>query len=197
MVDTSGARANAVAETMDRIRSIESTQGVTPGGLDAIKAELVALAAQRELFSSEHFPPPAAADRRDSVVYRLAQDDDDRFALYIQSTDGIVESKAHNHTTWACIVGLDGAEHNQFFDRDDEGRLTKTSTATVGPGTGVTMLPDDVHAIRIEGEALMFHCYGLALERLTEREFFDAETNTWVTTAGAPPIVEARVDVEA
>ena len=56
--DVSAARAAAVAATVDRIRAIEASQGVTRPALDAIRAELLALAAQEHLFPSAHFPPP-------------------------------------------------------------------------------------------------------------------------------------------
>lgn len=192
MSDVHAERSAAVAETIQAIRQIEESVGVTEAGLDAIKAQLATLGARGDLFSFEQFPAPAATDDAVSKNYRISQDDDDRFPLYIQATRGSISTAPHNHTTWACIVGIIGQEHNQFYDRDDDGAVTETSSFVVEAGTGVTMLPDDVHAIRIDGEALMFHCYGLAIERLVTRERYDEESKQWVNNAGPRVIYEAR-----
>ena len=61
-------------------------------------------------------------------------------------------------------------------------------------GTGVAMLGDDVHSIHIEGAATNFHCYGLALERLTGRRFWHARSGEWRVYNDVGHIVEARPD---
>jgi len=83
---------------MDDIRSIEADVGITREGVDAILARLLELAAQRELFPLEDFPAPDADSPSGSSLYRLAQDADDRFALYAQSTRDGTKTPAHNHT---------------------------------------------------------------------------------------------------
>src|SRR3546814_7938543 len=76
-------RAAAVAETISRIRAIEKRQGVTRPALDAIREELYALAARKEIISSDDFPPPT--DGATSTRYLLSEDADNCFALYMNS----------------------------------------------------------------------------------------------------------------
>ena len=190
------ARTEAVTAAMDDIRQIEADLGVTREGVQAIRDRLVELSSQRELFPLEDFPSPDAGDKRTSFMYRLAQDTDDRFALYAQSSRGQVETPVHNHTTWAVVVGFDGQEHNRFFERTDDG-VTQVDDHMVQAGTGVAMLPDDLHSIHIDGEALNFHCYGLALERLDEREYYNATEGTWKIFKSVSGIREGRTNLQA
>ena len=190
------ARATAVAATMDDIRTIESELGVTRAGVEAIRDRLVELAGQRDLFPLEDFPGPGAEDEARSWLYRLAQDDDDRFALYAQRSTGPVKTPAHNHTTWAVVVGFDGQELNRFYRRTDDGGVAETHRHMVEAGTGVAMLPDDLHSIHIEAPALNFHCYGLALERLDERVYFDAKNHDWKVFSSVSGIREARLGLQ-
>ncbi len=193
-------RTAAVAAAMDDIRAIEADLGITRAGVEAIRDRLVALSSQRELFSLDDFPSPDADEKRTSYLYRLSQDADDRFALYAQSSNGHVETPVHNHTTWACVVGFHGQEHNRFFERTNEGGedgVTETHDLMVEAGTGIAMLPDELHSIHIDGEALNFHCYGLALERLDEREYFNPTEKTWKSFANVSGIREGRVDLQS
>ena len=185
------ARATAVASTMDDIRAIEAEQGVTRAGVEAIRDRLIQLASQRDLFPLGDFPGPGDDDEARSWLYRLAQDDDDRFALYAQSSRGHVETPVHNHTTWAVVVGFEGQELNRFFKRTDDG-VAQTHDHMVEAGTGVAMLPDDLHSIHIDAPALNFHCYGKALERLDDREYYNSTERAWKSFSNTGTIVEAR-----
>jgi len=189
-----GNRANAVTAAMDDIRRIEADSGVTREGVEAIRDRIIELSRDRDLFPLEHFPAPSADDAATSFLYRLAQDSDDRFALYAQSSHGQVETPVHNHTTWAVVVGFDGQELNKFFDRTEDG-VTQTDQHMVEAGTGVAMLPDDLHSIHINGQALNFHCYGLALERLDAREYFSPNDKTWKVFSNVSGIREARTNL--
>ena len=64
----------------------------------------------------------------------------------------------------------------------------------VEAGTGVAMLPDDLHSIHIDTPSLNFHCYGLALERLDERVYYDARNHEWKVFNAVSNIHEARPD---
>ena len=181
---------------MDDIRRIEADSlddedTLSRDGVNRIRDRLVDLAAQRQLFPLDDFPAPSDDDERTSFLYRLAQDDDDRYALYAQSSNGAVETPAHNHTTWAVVVGFEGQELNKFYKRTDDG-IEQTHQHMVEAGTGVAMLADDLHSIHIDGGALNFHCYGLALERLDEREYFNPITKSWKIFTNVSGIREAR-----
>jgi predicted metal-dependent enzyme (double-stranded beta helix superfamily) len=178
-------RERAVAETVAAVRGIEKAKGVNRPALDAIKAELLKLAARRELFPMAHFP--VGPDDGNGVIYRLSEDQDHRFALYASTGVPGKGVHPHNHTTWAVIVGVHGDEHNVFYKRaadegtPGKGTLEKTGETTVNPGTGVAMMPDDIHSIFVAGEAntVHLHMYGLALEQLHQRVMYDTRAGTY------------------
>ena len=185
-----------VTAAIDDIRKIEAEHGVTRQGVEAIRDRLVAMAADRSAFDLDEFPAPLDDDPKTSFLYRLSEDDDGRFALYAQRSRGRVNTPAHNHTTWACVVGFDGAELNRFYERTDDG-VRQTHDNLVQAGTGVAMLPDDLHSIHIDGPALNFHCYGLALERLSEREYYNPTEKTWKIFSSVSGIREARTNLQS
>ena len=89
MSEIGEARAAAVAEAMDDIRAIEADLGVTREGVEAIRDRLIALAVAAGPVPPRGLPRPRATDDdARSWLYRLAQDDDDRFALYAQRSSG-------------------------------------------------------------------------------------------------------------
>ena len=185
-------RSEAVQAAMDHIRRIEEDLGVTREGVEAIRQRLIELSNQRHLFPLADFPPPGPDEEQSNILYRLAQGDDDRFALYAQSSKGQVSTPPHNHMTWAVVVGFEGQELNQFYERTAEGGVAETNEHLVEAGTGVAMLPEDLHSIHIDGGALNFHCYGLALERLTDREYYNREDGKWRQFTNVSSIQEAR-----
>lgn len=182
-MSTEADRAAAVAETVDRIRAIEGSAGVTPAALADIQAELLALAAREPLFPSAEFPPPPDGEQG-SRRYLLHADPGDRFALYLNALNPGNESRPHDHTTWAVIVAVDGQELNRIYDRLDDGRdptrceLRLREEVMVEPGRGVCFMPDDIHSIHTTGDqpTRHLHMYGLALERLDDRRAFDPAT---------------------
>ncbi|MCG8689634.1 MAG: hypothetical protein MI806_00350 [Minwuiales bacterium] len=187
-------RARAVAETVEKIRQVERDKGVTRESLEEIKGHLVALASREELFPMEDFPMPGPGDKRNSCLYRLSEDDDHRFALYANAAKTGVDTPAHNHTTWAVIAGVRGEERNQFYRHTEGGGVEQTGEHTVGAGSGVAFMPDDLHSIHIHGDVpvLNFHMYGLALEQLHKREYYKPEENAWQVFPAHSDIREAR-----
>ena len=183
--DRDAARAAHVAATIGRIRAIDAERGVTRESLEAIKAEMLALAGQEHLFPSSEFPPPPAGEKG-ARRYLLQEDPDGRFALYLNALNPGNASKPHNHTTWAVIVAVDGSELNRLWERTDDGSelgrasLRETGEVTVEPGRGIAFLPDDIHSIHTTGDrpTRHLHMYGLALERLDGRLGFDPERGT-------------------
>ena len=176
---------------MNDIRRIEAEQGVTREGVAMIRERLIQLTTDRSLFPLEDFLPPGPDDRLNGRLYRLAEDDDGRFALYANSSRGGVNTPAHNHTTWAVVVGFAGQELNRFYRRSADG-VEQVDQFMVERGCGVAMLPDDLHSIHIDGPALNFHCYGLALDRLDSRQYFSTNSGEWKVFPAPDNIVEAR-----
>jgi predicted metal-dependent enzyme (double-stranded beta helix superfamily) len=170
------ARSTAVAAAIERMRAIETSLGVTRASLDAIKAEMLALAAQSALFPAAEFPPPPNGEKG-AQRYLLQQDADHRFALYLNALNPGNATRPHDHTTWAVVVAVDGQEHNTVYRRVPGG-LMVDHEVMVEPGTGIALMPDDIHAIATPGvrSTRHLHMYGLALEVLDRRMGYDPAT---------------------
>lgn len=191
-MDRQTERAREVEAAIRDIRDIETRQGVNRDSLEAIKARLMRLATRVDLFRPEDFPPPEG-ENMNSALYRLYEDDEHRFALYANSTSGRRASPAHNHTTWAVIVGVSGGDElNRFYERTADGGIRETGQTVVRAGTGVAFLPDDIHSIHIEAPVLNFHLYGKGLEQLTRREYYKPARNEWAVFPPHANIREAR-----
>ena len=143
------ARDVAVTTSVASIRAI-AARAALDDALPAIKAELIDLAAQEDLFPVTDFPPPEPGGPRNSCLYRLSEDTDHRFALYANSAIGIYASPVHNHTTWAVIVGLRGEELNRRYRHTGDGGVEQTGATIVQRGAGVEFGPEDLHSIHID-----------------------------------------------
>lgn len=187
----SAERRKAIEVAVADIRAIEKREGVTRASLENIKARLIKLAARNDLFDPKDYPPPAAGQKLRSCLYRLSEDADHRFALYANASIGGYGTPAHNHTTWAVIVGVTGEELNKFYDRAGAG-VKEKGRDVVRQGTGVAFMPEDLHSIHIEAPLLNFHMYGLALEQLGKREFYKEKEGRWEVFPAHSDIREAR-----
>jgi predicted metal-dependent enzyme (double-stranded beta helix superfamily) len=185
-------RRQAVAQTVAQIRAIEARDGVNPDALALIRQQLIDLASQSTLFTAEDFPPPQAGSGMRSALYRLSEDDDHRFALYANASLGGYGTPAHNHTTWAVIVGVTGEELNRFYDHTPQGGVQQRGESIVRAGTGVSFMPQDLHSIHIDAPLLNFHMYGLGLEQLDKRRFYKPKDNSWSVFPAHSDIREAR-----
>jgi len=184
-------RRHEIASAVADVRAIEARDGVGRESLEKIKQRLIRLAARKDLFSADDFPPPPLGGKKNSCLYRVSEDDDHRFALYVNSSLGQYGTPAHNHTTWAVIVGVTGDEQNHFYDRADDG-VREKGRFVVRQGTGVAFMPDDLHSIHIEAPVINFHMYGLALEQLFRREYWHAGERMWKVFPPHSDIREAR-----
>ena len=185
------ARKREIESAVADVRQIEKKEGVTRASLEKIKQRLMRLAARQDLFTAADYPPPQPGAKRNSCLYRVSEDTDHRFALYVNSSDGNYGTPAHNHTTWAVIVGVSGAELNRFYDRA-EGGVREKGTAVVRQGSGVAFMPEDLHSIHIQAPLINFHMYGLALEELRHREYYKPEERSWKVFPPHSDIREAR-----
>ena len=187
-------RFAAVEETIAQVRAAEARHGVGQAALDEIKSALIDLARRGELFPPDEFIIP---DGDPSRLYRLAEDADHRFALYVAANRPGRSAPPHNHTTWAAIAGVRGREHNVFYRRVDngevpgEGVLRETGALTVVPGNAVSFLPDDFHTIELVGDepGLHLHLYGLSLEWLPARVTFESPAGGAYEVYPASPFI--------
>src|SRR5437899_3621982 len=167
-------RARAVRHLVDHAREIEKT-GVTHANLDKIGGLLAGLARRADLFPQNEFPLGA-----DGGIYRLSEDPDHRFALYASAGGPGKKVPPHNHTTWAVIAGVHGAERNVVYDRLDNGaradvvqlREAPAKEKTLRNGDFIAYLPGDFHHIETpagSGTDLQLHFYVLSLAHLPYR----------------------------
>jgi rhodanese-related sulfurtransferase/predicted metal-dependent enzyme (double-stranded beta helix superfamily) len=174
-------RTAAVRHLVDEARRIEQN-GVNTATLEKIGGLLASLASRADLFPQDEFPLGA-----DGGIYRLSEDPDHRFALYASAGGAGKKVPPHNHTTWAIIAGVHGAERNVVYERLDnaaqEGvvklREAPAKEKTLRRGDVICYLPDDFHHIETPdgaGDALHLHFYGLSLEHLPDRVSVDMAT---------------------
>lgn len=176
------------------IRAIIAAKGETHDGVEAVRQRLMDLASQSDLFPAEDYPCPGAGEGASSALYRLYEEADGTFALYINASGGAYSTPVHNHTTWAVIAGISGAgEQNHFFRRGADGAPERIGGKLVTPGEAVAFLPDEFHAISIDAPLLNFHLYGRALEQLDAREYYREAEGQWGIFPAHSDIRDARV----
>lgn len=191
-MDRTAERRKEIEAAVADIRDIEHRDGVNAASLERIKSRLIRLAARTDLFDPKDYPPPKAGEKLRSCLYRLSEEPDHRFALYANASNGGYGTPAHNHTTWAVIVGVTGEEQNRFYDRNPEGGVREKGRAVVRQGTGVAFMPEDLHSIHIDAPLLNFHMYGLALEQLHQRQFYKEKEGRWDVFPAHSDIRDAR-----
>jgi len=194
-------RAVAVRRLIDEARIIEKS-GVTTANLEKIGGLLSSLASRTDLFPQEEFPLGA-----EGGIYRLSEDPDHRFALYASAGGPGKKVPPHNHTTWAIIAGVHGAERNVVYERLDNGaqenvvqlREAPSKEKTLKRGDVIAFLPDDFHHIETpvgSGNALHLHFYGLSLEHLPGRVTVDMTSGTARRFMARPKILTPLLTVQ-
>jgi predicted metal-dependent enzyme (double-stranded beta helix superfamily) len=191
--DKSEERRRAVADCIADVKAIIRERGVERPALEQIKRRLLELAARRDLFSFTAFP----LRHEGSTLHLLSEDADHGFALYAVAAHSASRTPPHDHATWAVVVGVEGEELNRHYRRLDGGgaagqaRLEETGATLVKEGTGVALMPDDIHSIERRSDAPMlhFHLYGKSLEHLPARRQFDLATGSYKVYPASPNIV--------
>jgi predicted metal-dependent enzyme (double-stranded beta helix superfamily) len=194
--DLINQRKSAVLKLIAGAKAVIDFQGLTRSSLVSILARLQELAAKRQYWDADSYPP--AKGESLSALYKIAEDPTRGFALYLEVACPGKKVPPHNHMTWACIAAVEGREENILYRREDRGSgpgqasLTQTCRVVVEPGRGIALMPHDIHSIanssRYTGRHL--HFYGQALESLTTRLQFNLEKQIATTMA---PVVTTRI----
>ena len=177
-------RREVVSAAIADVRAIIGASPLDRARLAQVLEVLKGLATRKELWSAAEFPGPDEESRQ--ARYLITEEPDQTFALYLNTMLPGRRIPPHNHTTWACIAGIEGEEHNTIYDRLDDGSVSGKATLAarepivVEAGSGIAMLPDDIHSVEIKGDHPIrhLHLYGRALETLSERVTFDLAAGT-------------------
>ncbi len=177
-------RETAVNTLLAKAVVIQKERAMSRSSVERIRTALLELAMQREFWNETDYPAPAGDERQNRFLIGQGESG---VSLYLNVLCPGKRIPPHNHTTWACIAGVEGVEENTFFDRVDDGsvpgraEITTREVVVVGPGTGIAMLGEDIHSVEIKGSQTIrhLHFYGRPLETLDQRIFFDQEARTY------------------
>jgi predicted metal-dependent enzyme (double-stranded beta helix superfamily) len=177
-------RKTAVNTLLAKAVVIQKERAMSRSSVERIRTALLELAMQREFWNETDYPAPAGDERQNRFLIGQGESG---VSLYLNVLCPGKRIPPHNHTTWACIAGVEGVEENTFFDRVDDGsvpgraEITTREVVVVGPGAGIAILGEDIHSVEIKGSQTIrhLHFYGRPLETLDQRIFFDQEAGTY------------------
>ncbi|WP_437882344.1 hypothetical protein [Pseudomonas sp. LRF_L74] len=158
-------RSAAVRDTFEAIKALQPGSTPTEPLVERLRALVGGLAARRELFPAHSFPVKPGSPG--GGMYRLAEDPDYGYAIYLSvGVTGRV-NHPHRHRSWALIAGVAGRERNRLYRRVDAGeeeglvRLEQFDDLYVEAGSGLFLPVGEYHNIEVVGSvpALHLHAY--------------------------------------
>ena len=118
MISVAVERDREVADLIDSTRMLFAAETLSRGTLSIILARLEKLAARNEFWAASEYAD--AAPGEEGPLYLISEQPDHSLALYLNILTPGMKYPPHNHTTWACVASVMGAERNYLFDRMDD-----------------------------------------------------------------------------
>jgi predicted metal-dependent enzyme (double-stranded beta helix superfamily) len=181
-VSQTADKKHAVSAFIDTAKK-KTAGAVSRQDLDVVLDGLIDIAGHKDWWDAQEYPAPTGEELQ--ARYLIHEEPDSTYALYLNVMKPGKKIVPHNHTTWACIAAVEGTESNYLYERTDDEKqpghatLAQKGIKQVGPGDGIALLADDIHAVRIEDASIRhLHMYGLALEKLDKRVAFDLDNHT-------------------
>jgi predicted metal-dependent enzyme (double-stranded beta helix superfamily) len=151
--------------------------------LDRIKTRLMDIAARTDLWGEDDFPDPSVEDKQNRF---FIADHPSGLTLYLNVMQPGKVIPPHNHTVFACIAAVEGAEKNTVYERVDDGlvpgraELKLREEVDLRPGNALAMMADDIHSVVIGGTEVIrhLHFYGQPVESLNRRISYDIAAGT-------------------
>ncbi|MDA9983411.1 cysteine dioxygenase family protein [Gammaproteobacteria bacterium] len=144
------------------------------------------VALDKSWLKPEHYDVNSGESFRSNLLH--VEEDQSLFVVAVSWLPG-KGTPAHDHGTWAVVVGVDGPERNVFWNRIDDGqtpgyaKLEMTENKVMLESDVVAMPAGMIHSVKNESDqtTLSFHVYGKHLnhtgrsqfnpDRCTERPF--------------------------
>lgn len=182
-MDHADTRAEMTKAFIAEARAIVDEGPMDRPRLEQIKMRLMDIAARADLWGEADFPAPGPEDKQNRY---FIGDDPGGLTLYLNVMRPGKVIPPHNHTVFACIAAVEGAEQNTIYERVDDGsvpgraRLELREVVNLRPGNALAMMPDDIHSVVIDGTEVIrhLHFYGAPLESLDRRISYDLEAGT-------------------
>ena len=118
-------------------------------------------------------------------LFPLSEEEDHSLAVFAFSWLPDRGTPPHDHGTWAVVAGVEGAEWNTFWRRQDDGtrpgyaKLTQIGAKTFLPGDVLAMPNGTIHQVWNQTAAVTvsLHIYGMHINH-TGRSQYDAKNET-------------------
>lgn len=161
------------------------TQLIDTAALDQPKVLTAGKALLQDLVSKDDWLPEAYAQPHPQYYqqYLLHADPEDRFSVVSFVWGPGQKTPIHNHTVWALIGMLRGAERAENFALNPQGgHMLPLDVEVLQPGIVESLSPDtgDIHRVsNLYGDrvSISIHVYGGNIGRIS-RHVFDADTST-------------------
>jgi len=167
----------SVSEFVENLKTITAEETDPASVIERVKPLAAAMAADTSWVKPEYYEFDADQGMGINILH---EEDDGTLLLETVSWGPGLGVAPHDHQTWGVVVGIDGVEINVDWRRLDDGSkpgfadLEKASETEIRRGDVVSLMPDDIHSVRNEGEtaSISLHMYGRVLSK-TDRSEFD------------------------